>query len=192
MCGICIAHIQPRKHVLGHADYMVPTRQHEPDHIDHTDHTDHADHTDHIDHIDHTDHTDHTDQGSIYLPCVADLDHTDHQVEIGDVSAVCMFLCGFVCGRFFRCAFMRLCLLCVIFVLMCVFVCVCGLCGCYVCAFVSARLILRGLPNAVRLCAAHKVGRCQWLCAAVVHCRGLPAPCGTSSNLTPPLSLIHI
>ena len=39
--------IQPMKHVLDHAEYTAPTRQHE---------------------LDHTDHTDHTDQESIYLP----------------------------------------------------------------------------------------------------------------------------
>ena len=40
LCRICTVHIQPRKHVLDHADYTVPTRQHELDHTDHTDHTD--------------------------------------------------------------------------------------------------------------------------------------------------------
>ena len=32
--------IQPMKHVLDHAEYTAPTRQHELDHTDHTDHTD--------------------------------------------------------------------------------------------------------------------------------------------------------
>ena len=40
MCGVCIAQIKPRKHVLDYADYAAPTRQHEVDHTDHTDHTD--------------------------------------------------------------------------------------------------------------------------------------------------------
>ena len=54
LCKICIVKIQPRKHVLHHAGYTAPTRQHE---------------------LDHTDHTDHTDQEYIYLPCLEDLDH---------------------------------------------------------------------------------------------------------------------
>ena len=33
-----IVQIQPRKHVLGHADYAAPTRQHELDRTYHTDH----------------------------------------------------------------------------------------------------------------------------------------------------------
>ena len=45
LCRICAVQIQPREHVLDHADYAGPTRQHE---------------------LDHTDHTDHTDQGSIF------------------------------------------------------------------------------------------------------------------------------
>ena len=49
MCRICIARVQPSKHVLGHADNEL----------------DHTEHTDHIDHTDHKDHTDHTDQESI-------------------------------------------------------------------------------------------------------------------------------
>ena len=40
LCRICVVQIQPRKHGLDHADYTVPTRQHELDHTDHTDHTD--------------------------------------------------------------------------------------------------------------------------------------------------------
>ena len=41
LCRICTAvQIQPRKHVLDHADHTAPTRQHELDHTDHTDHTD--------------------------------------------------------------------------------------------------------------------------------------------------------
>ena len=41
LCRICTAQIQPRNHVLDHADYYIaPTRQHELDHTDHTDHTD--------------------------------------------------------------------------------------------------------------------------------------------------------
>ena len=31
---ICVVQIQPRKHVLDHADYTAPTRQHELDHTD--------------------------------------------------------------------------------------------------------------------------------------------------------------
>ena len=46
MCRICIVQIIPRTHVLDHADYTAPTRQHEPEHTDHTDHTDHTNHTD--------------------------------------------------------------------------------------------------------------------------------------------------
>ena len=53
--------MQPSEHVLHHAGFTAPTRQHELDHTDHTDHTD------------RTDHTDHTDQEFIYLPCLADL-----------------------------------------------------------------------------------------------------------------------
>ena len=33
LCRICIVHIQPKKHVLDHADPSTPTRQHELDHI---------------------------------------------------------------------------------------------------------------------------------------------------------------
>ena len=35
LCGICVAQIQPRKHVLDDARHTAPTRQHEPDHTDH-------------------------------------------------------------------------------------------------------------------------------------------------------------
>ena len=49
LCRICVVQIQPRKHVLDHAGYTAPTRQHELDHTDHTDHTNHTDHTDHTD-----------------------------------------------------------------------------------------------------------------------------------------------
>ena len=37
MCRICRVQIQPGKHVLDHADYAGPTRQHELDHTNHTD-----------------------------------------------------------------------------------------------------------------------------------------------------------
>ena len=38
LCRICAAvHIQPRKHLLGHADSTTPTRQHELHPTDHTD-----------------------------------------------------------------------------------------------------------------------------------------------------------
>ena len=40
----------PGHHVLDHAEYMTPTRQHE------------------LIHTDHTDHTDRIDQETIYLP----------------------------------------------------------------------------------------------------------------------------
>ena len=40
LCRICAVQIQPRKHVLDHADHTAPTRQHELDHTDHTDYTD--------------------------------------------------------------------------------------------------------------------------------------------------------
>ena len=40
LCRVYIVHIQPRKHVLEHADHTAHTRQHEPDHTDHADHTD--------------------------------------------------------------------------------------------------------------------------------------------------------
>ena len=40
----CAGSVQYRSksgiHVLDHAGYTVPTRQHEPDHTDHTDHAD--------------------------------------------------------------------------------------------------------------------------------------------------------
>ena len=38
--------IQPRNHVLDHADLSGPTQQHELNHTDHTDHRDHTDNTD--------------------------------------------------------------------------------------------------------------------------------------------------
>ena len=38
---VYIALIQPRKHMLDHADYMVLTRQHQQYHTDHTDHGSH-------------------------------------------------------------------------------------------------------------------------------------------------------
>ena len=34
LCRSCTVQIQPRKHVLDHADYAAPTRQHEVDHTD--------------------------------------------------------------------------------------------------------------------------------------------------------------
>ena len=37
LCRICIVQIQPRKHALGNADYMAPTRQHELEIIPGTD-----------------------------------------------------------------------------------------------------------------------------------------------------------
>ena len=33
---ICIVHIQPKKHVLDHADHATPTHQHYLHHTDHT------------------------------------------------------------------------------------------------------------------------------------------------------------
>ena len=59
-----MAQLQPRKHILNHAGYTAPTRQHELDHKAHTDHTYHTDHTD-------------------YLPCLADL---DYEAGIDDLS----------------------------------------------------------------------------------------------------------
>ena len=35
--------MQPSEHVLHHAGFTAPTRQHELDHTDHADHTDHTD-----------------------------------------------------------------------------------------------------------------------------------------------------
>ena len=40
---LLIVQIQPRKHVLGHADDTAPTPQHEVKRTDHTDHTDRTD-----------------------------------------------------------------------------------------------------------------------------------------------------
>ena len=37
LCKICMVQIQPRKHVVDHADYTAPTRQHELDRTDNTD-----------------------------------------------------------------------------------------------------------------------------------------------------------
>ena len=37
LCRICTVQIQPKKHVLDHADHTAPTRKHEPHHTDHTD-----------------------------------------------------------------------------------------------------------------------------------------------------------
>ena len=34
LCRICVAQIQPKKHVLDRVDYTAPTRQHELDHTD--------------------------------------------------------------------------------------------------------------------------------------------------------------
>ena len=84
--------MQPSEHVLHHAGFTAPTRQHELDHTDHTDHTD------------RTDHTDHTDQEFIYLPCLADLyhelyccsavvaiGHTGQTYHTDHLSVLCMF-----------------------------------------------------------------------------------------------------
>ena len=70
LCRICIAQIQPRKHVLliNHADYTAPTR-HELDRTHRS-----GIYPSSLKGLGHTDHT----------------DHTDHQLEINDLFDECI------------------------------------------------------------------------------------------------------